>query len=260
MILVDCQAPGISKLLEDTFDHFGNHICYAGAGVGFHDLRQAPSVFTGTGFIPHGGLLLYIPSRATVNVRHGWSRVHGPFIATRVRGNVIQELNWEPAGSFFRDQVEALAPALKGRPVFPDLVSGFTLSIGKEGGEDVIRDPISINAADELVVLSDVPENAAMYLSQGDASSLLQAAQQAVAECNPADAVDNCFIVECFSRALMLKDGFPRELEAVTAALQKFTDVPAEGILALGEIASSGRTSLEFYNKTFVVRLASTAA
>lgn len=255
LILVDCLAPGIAGLLEAIYDRYGHRFPYVGAGAGYHDLRSAPSVFTEAGLIARGGLLVQTTWRATVQVRHGWRRVSGPFIATRTRGNVIQEFNWEPAGSFYRTQVEALAPALAGRPVFPDLGAHYPLSIGKEGGEDVMRDPMMVNSDDELVVLSDVPENAVMYLAHGDQESLIGAAQQAVEACGTPDDVDACFIADCFSRALMLGEDFPRELAGISGALARFTEVPAEGVLALGEIAANGRHSLEFFNKTMVLAL-----
>lgn len=260
LILTDCLAPGIAGLLEDIYDCYGNHLRHVGAGAGYHDLRPAPSVFTEAGLIPHGGLLILTPSRATVQVRHGWRRVRGPFVASRTRGNVIQELNWEPAGAFYRAQVAELAPELRDRPVFPDLNSTYPLCLGREGGEDVMRDPMGINAAGAVEVLSDVSENAVMYLAHGNRDSLVAAARQAVEECGSPDDVIACFISDCYSRALMLGDEFPRELAAVQQALAGFTSLPAEGVLALGEIAANGRRNLEFYNKTFVVALAHAAA
>ena len=255
LMLVDCLAPGISGLLEEIYDRYGNRLHHVGAGTGYHDLRRAPSVFTEAGFIPHGGLLVMTPRRATVHVRHGWSRVRGPFIATRTRGNVIQELNWEPAGAFYRAQVAELAPELAALPVFPDIGAIYPLCIGKEGSEDVMRDPMEINEAGELVVLSDVPENAVMYLAHGNRESLVESARLLARECGEPNDVAACFIANCFSRALMLGDDFPRELATVSEALARFSPVPAEGVLALGEIAANGGGSVDFYNKTLVVAL-----
>lgn len=255
LILVDSLAAPVASVLEAAFDYYGNHIHYAGAGAGFHDLRQAPAVFAESGFLNGGGLLLVMPLATAVGVRHGWRRVRGPYIATRTRGNVIEELNWEAAGPFYRNEVERLAPAFRGRPVFPDLGSHFPLGIGKEGGEDVMRDPIAIGAAGELQVLSEVSENSVMYLTQGEETTLIEAACQAVAACSAAADADFCFIADCYSRTLMLGERFSRELSAVATALAAITGQPAEGVLAFGEIAANGTSSLEMYNKTFVVAL-----
>jgi hypothetical protein len=254
-ILVDSQSPGIAALLEDLYDRFADRVHHVGGGAGRHDLAPLPSIFTDEGLIEHAGLVVLVPRTSSVAVRHGWRRVRGPFVATRTRGNVIQELNWEPAGSFYRAQVEALAPRMEGRPVFPDLASSYPLCIGKEGGEDVMRDPMYISDADELVVLSDVPENSVMFLAHGDPDSLIESARQAVDDCGGVRQATSCFVSDCYSRALMLGDRFPRELAAVSAALAQFTDLPAEGVLALGEIAANGSRNLEFFNKTIVVAI-----
>ncbi|MEJ2406171.1 MAG: FIST N-terminal domain-containing protein [Candidatus Thiodiazotropha sp.] len=255
LLFMDSQSPGISGFMEAIYDQFGTRVHFAGAGAGFRDLRQAPSIFCESGFIEHGSLLILLPQLSTVNVRHGWKRVAGPFIATRTNGKIIQELNWEAAGSFYRREIEALAPELKSKPVFPDLVMRFPLSIGKQAAEDVVRDPFSINDADEIVCLSDVPENSAIYISEGSKDSLIEAAQQAITECNKGDRASTCFISDCYSRALMLDDELATELHRAGSALKQITDKPLQGVLALGEICGNGHSSLEFYNKTFLVAL-----
>ncbi len=255
LLFMDSHSPGVTGFMEAIYDRYGTTINYAGAGAGYRDLRQAPCIFNQSGFIKHGGLLILLPQTSTVNVRHGWKRVAGPFIATRTTGKVIQELNWEAAGTLYRREVEAIAPELKGKPVFPDLASRFPLSIGKQSAEDVVRDPFDINANDEIVFFTDVPENSAIYISEGNKETLIDAAQQAVAECEQGEGVSVCFISDCYSRALMLGDDLERELEVVSDTLKQFTDTPAHGALVMGEICGNGRTSLEFYNKTFVVAL-----
>lgn len=255
LAFVDCQAPGIAGFLEALFDQYGNQVRQAGGGAGFRDLRASPSIFCGRQLLPQAGLLILLPRQATVQVRHGWRRVRGPFVATRTRGNVIQELNWEPAGRFYRNLIGELAPELGDRPVFPDLNSIYPLCIGKEGGEDVMRDPIDITADDEIVVLSDVPENSVMYLAHGNRDTLVAAAGQAVADCGRPPGITSCFVSDCYSRALMLGNQFTRELDCIDSGLREAVGIPAEGVLALGEIASDGRRSLEFYNKTTVIAL-----
>lgn len=255
LVFVDCLAAGITGFLETLFDTYGNHIHYAGAGAGFHDLRDAPSVFGESGFIDRGALFLLVPRHLTVSVQHGWRRIAGPFIATRTRGNVILEFDWSAAGPFYRDQVEAQDATMRGRPVFPDINAVYPLCIGKAGCEDVMRDPMRIGSEGEITVLSDVTENSAMYLAHGDATSLVAAARQAVLDCGKPGPVDVAFVSDCYSRALALGETFCDELAEVSDALREITPTRPEGVLALGEVAANRRANLEFYNKTFVVAL-----
>lgn len=255
-VLVDCLAPGISRLLDDLYDRYGTSLRHAGAGCGYHDLRNAPTVFWNGGWIPQGALITVFPGKSTVAVRHGWTRVGKPFIASRTRGNRIDELDWEPAGVQYLRAVTEQDPALAGRPVFPDINSSFPLALGKEGAEDVIRDPIAVNDDGSLTTLSEVPENCVLYLAHGDGDTLVAAAKEAVDACSSVTGIERCFVSDCFSRAIAHGESFGRELAAVCDALARYTDVVPEGVLALGEVAASGRHSLEFYNKTFVVALA----
>jgi len=255
LIFLDCLSPNVFRFLEEIFDHYSTTISYAGAGCGFHDLRQALSLFSDNRLIRHGGLVILLPQSGTANVKHGWSRTGGPYIATRVDGNVIKELNWEPAGTFYRNEIAKLAPELRDKPVFPFLNSTFPLSIGKQSTEDVVRDPIDINDQDEIIVLSELTENSAMYLVKGDKTSMIEAARQATEACRTDSAVAHCFISDCFSRALMLKDDLQQELSGVEEVLRQYTDTRAEGVLALGEVCGNENSTLSFYNKTFVISL-----
>ena len=255
LILVDCQARGISGFLSQIYNEYGNRINYVGAGTGFSDLRAQPSIFTDSGFVDSGAFLITFPSPSVSRVRHGWNRVAGPFIATRTDGSVIQELNWESAGTFYLQQVAELSPGLEDKPIFPTLNSLFPLSIGRPFAEDVMRDPIEINAADEIVTLSDVPENSMIYIETGDNASLIDGACQAVSECAGATDVSVCFVSDCYSRALKLGDSLNQELQEAGDILKSITEAPMEGVLALGEVCGNERSTLEFYNKTFVISL-----
>lgn len=253
ILLVDCLAPNIETLMDQLYDRYGSQMHLVGAGAGYHDLRPMPSIFNREGLQPHAALMIAMPRRLTLGVRHGWTRVAGPFVVSRSKGNVIQELNWEPAGTFYRNQVALQDPSLRDKPVFPDLGSSYPLCIAKEGSEDIMRDPMYITEADEVVVLSDVPENSVMYLAHGDRSSLIEAARLAVDDCGPADHVDLCFVSDCYSRVLMLGDALGQELDTARSALH--AQIALEGVQALGEVAANGKQKLEFFNKTFVVGL-----
>lgn len=253
IILTDCMAPNISGLLEEVYDHFGNAASYVGGGAGFHDLRRSPCIFTDQGLLPDAAVVALTPEKTSVGARHGWQRMSGPFVASRTEGNVIHEINWEPAGEFYRRQVAALNPALSGRPVFPDVAAAYPLTIAKEGGEDVVRDPIRIDEAGRLVVLSDVQENAVMYLGFAEPAAVLAAAGHAVADLAVEGDISRCILFDCYSRSLMLGADFARELQIAGETLSPMTAVKPDGVLAMGEIASNGKGNLEFYNKTFVV-------
>lgn len=255
VLFMDCLAKGISTLMGELYDSFGGQLSYYGAGTGYRDLRDQPSVFNDEYFMRGIGLLVLSPRPATVRVRHGWKRVAGPFVASRTQGNVIRELNWEPAEALYRDAVTAQDPAFEGRPIFPDVGAVYPLCIAYDGGEDIIRDPIHADGAGSITVLSDVAENAMMYLAHGDQESLIAAAREAVLACGTPTDPSLCFVSDCYSRALKLGDAFPLELRAVGEALRGICNKPVEGVLGLGEVANSDGRYLALHNKTFVIAL-----
>jgi len=72
---------------------------------------------------------------------------------------------------------------------------------------------------------------------------------------SPATPYAGTLVFDCISRALFLQDHFAQELAAVAQGQS-----PLFGALTIGEIANSGRSYLEFFNKTTVVaRLGETA-
>jgi hypothetical protein len=255
LIFLDCLSPNVIRFLDEVYDAYSTTISYAGAGSGFHDLRNELTLFSANQMIRHGALVILFPQPSSTTVKHGFSRIAGPYIATSVAGNIIRELNWEPAGTFYRNEVEKLKPALQDKPVFPHIISTHPLSIGKQSAEDVVRDPIQINDANEIILLSEVTENSAMYIVEGDKASLIGAARLAAEECRTDTAFSHCFVSDCYSRAIMLKDDLQQELSEVEEALQQYTNIRVEGVLALGEICGNERSSLSFYNKTFVISL-----
>lgn len=260
VVLIDAMAAAqaTARLLEDLFDRYAHHVSHVGGGAGYSDLRQAPVLFTERGLVAEAALVVQMPRPIAVQVRHGWQRVRGPFVASRTRGHHILEINWEPAGAFYRRQL-ARQCASEGSPVeFETLKLSYPLCIGKDGGEDVIRDPMAVNAADEIVMLSAVPENSVMYLAGTTAEALVRAAGEASAACaaeagTSLQGFGTTLVFDCFTRRGLLGPRFVDELQALQSAVDAVSGQPVQGVLALGEVAASADWPIEFFNKTVVV-------
>jgi hypothetical protein len=132
------------------------------------------------------------------------------------------------------------------------------LAIYSEGQEDVVRDPIGVTEDGALVFVSQVPENAQIYLLTGDPHSMMRAVRQSLERLRlPPDVTPQvCLTIECFTRTLSLGEHFSSELGVIAERLAKVAPgLGVEGILALGEIAGDGERALEIHNKTVVVDL-----
>lgn len=254
-LLIDCFSPDISGFLSRLFNRFGNSVNYFGGGVGNRNMQSGPVIFTPEGVYRNAALVAVLDTGGKVNVRHGWERLDGPFIASRTDKNVIQELNWEPAMDLYRRILPDELQNVAADELFTRFSPGYPFGIQKEGREDVVRDPIRLTPAGEMVCLSDVPENSVMYLEHANPERLIEAAGRAIDEVT-ADRKSpaSCLVYDCYSRSLLLGEAFLRELEVVADRFKSVApQLAVEGAIVLGEIASDGEQSLEFYNKTFVV-------
>jgi hypothetical protein len=214
-------------------------------------------VFTRDGVFQGAAIIALSTLPARLGVRHGWSELRGPFLATRTNGNVIIQLNWRNAFEVYRATVEADAGAPITRETFLRIASGYPFGLRKEGQEVLVRDPVGVTEAGHLVCVGDVPENATLSILKGDPAQLVAAAGRAAREAaaasvaGAAQPVRHCLVSDCVSRGMFLGDRLADELGAIADGLGA-AGRPV-GMLTLGEISSQGEGYLEFFNKTSVV-------
>lgn len=255
LVLLDATAPRISAFLADIFDRWGNRVTCCGGGAGRADLAPLPALFTEAGWLPKGGLVAVGPNRVSVEVRHGWRRVGPAFVATRSRGAEIEEINWEPAATFYWNLVGGLDPGMRSAPFYPDINGRFPLAMARSGNEDVIRDPVRETPSNGVLFLSDVPENSVLHLMAATPEAMLAAATEGAERLAERVSAGCTLMLDCGSRANALGERFVEELERVRQGLGDLVR-PEDGLmgmLVLGEIASDGEGRIELYNKTLVL-------
>jgi hypothetical protein len=116
----------------------------------------------------------------------------------------------------------------------------------------VVRDPFAV-IDNVLQLVDNVDEGEYVEILHGNLDSLLVGASKAreIAFSKIKDGMDihSVFCIDCISRVLFMETDFTKELKAISH------DVDVTGILAIGEIANSGESFLEIYNKTIVIGL-----
>lgn len=256
MILVDGLTSNISLFLAEMFNRFGSSVNYFGGGAGSLSLKQEPCILTPEGVFQDAAVITFIRLESSLGVQHGWQKIMGPIVATKTRKNVIVELNWSNAFEVYREIVEADAGAKLTQENFFSIAKGYPFGIYKEGAEDIVRDPIMVNDAGELICVGEVPENAVLNILKGENVALIQAAGQAADDCQNFNGRKVYFapVIDCISRVLFLEQDFGQELAMVKQNVGvHYEGCVPEGVLTLGEISSDGKGFLEFYNKTIVV-------
>ena len=255
-IWIDGLTSQIGTFLSEMYNNLGNSVRYLGGGAGSLSLQQKPCIFTREGFFQDAAVVVFSPLESQLGVCHGWQRLKGPFPATETNKNTITALNWRNAFDVYKEVVETDSQQAIAIDNFFDIAKGYPFGIFKEGQEDIVRDPIVVNEAGELICVGEVPENALLHILKGDKNSLIASARQAVLEATQGDPnrLTDCLVVDCISRVLFLGDQFSEELTALKTQLATVSQsTTVEGVLTLGEISSYGEGFLEFFNKTIVV-------
>lgn len=254
ILLTDGLSSNTSYFLDKLFDQFSDTLNYFGGGAGSLTLKPQPCVFSNEGFFQDCAILGIIDQDADLGVRHGWKKVSGPHVVTKAEGNIIYELNWENPLQVYRSHLKEIA----GKDITPenfyDVAKGFPFGIFKEGSEDVVRDPITVDEHGHLICVGDIESNAIVNILSGDKESLIESSAQAARDAVKCGAVGSFLVADCISRALFLGDDFQEELVAINKEIRALNlDNIAEGALTLGEISSYGTGYIEFFNKTTVV-------
>ena len=259
IVLFDGLCPNLEGFVESLYAIIGLRAVVVGGGAGHLDLVQQPCLLTNAGVFEDSALLVALPGVIDRGMAHGWQLLSGPFLVTRSEGNLLVELNYQPALEVYRTQVEAHSGWRFADTDFFSISKTFPLGIEGVDGDFLVRDPIK-QAGDALVCVGEVPQNATVYLLKGEAGALIASAgEAALAACaqrrrrgNVTDAPD-AMVFDCISRVLFLGAAFNEELAAIEAALIDCGEV--FGALTIGEITSSRAGVIELMNKSTVVAL-----
>ena len=253
LVLVDGLTKHVALFLDRLFRQLGNRVRYIGGGAGSLSFEQKPCLFDNKGFYQDAALVLWVKAATALGIRHGWSRLRGPFIATQTEGTVVKQLNNQPAFQVYRQLVEQKAGTTLTKENFFSIAKEYPLGIYHVGMDYIVRDPFTFTENQALVCVGEVPKGAMIYILQGNKQSLVENAKIATSEAmqDHPDSQHN-LIVDCISRVLYLEDDFGQELNAVLSALPDQAPTPY-GMLSLGEIATFKTGRVEFFNKTFVV-------
>ncbi|MEO0898387.1 MAG: FIST C-terminal domain-containing protein [Bacteroidota bacterium] len=257
LILVDGLTAHIADFLIQLHNLFGHKVDFFGGGAGSLSLQQMPCLFDNKGIYQDAALVAFIPSEIKLGVRHGWKKIMGPLIATKTHKNIIVELNWQNAFEVYKEVVEADSKEKFNGDNFFDIAKGYPFGIYKEGEEDIVRDPITVNDKGELTCVGEVPENTVLNILKGEPENLIHSAALAtsdsLAQLQGKKATP--ILIDCISRVLFLEDRFSEELQAMKDSLTHLEGEIPQGALTLGEISSYGEGFVDFFNKTFVLGL-----
>lgn len=179
-------------------------------------------------------VLVGLYGQVTVNNSYcsGWTEFGAERIVTKSVGNVVSEIDGQPALALYKKYLGELASSLPGSGM------RFPLNIlTPEGDHSLIRTLLAVNeAAQSLTFAGDVPQGSRCKLMRTNLDRLIESADVAAQQARPKNSSEGlCVIVSCVGRRIVLGQLTEEELEAVerhAGVAMKLT-----GFYSYGELA-----------------------
>lgn len=205
-------------------------------------------VFSGTEVFPSACLALHLSGVGVrVEVVRGWDPASPVYRVTRAEGNVLWEIDGEPATRWYRRFFEVdgeLAPMPESAWRFPLIVEGPAPE--RSGLYRSMR--FYDQPPGAVTFWGDLEPGDRVRLGMGNDRSLVRTAGALAPVPRPEAAV----LFSCVGRERVLGDGAEAEIRAVHRALG---EVPLSGFFSFAEIGPSGGGGPAFYNQTAILVL-----
>ncbi len=194
-------------------------------------------------------------------VRSGWSPIGLAKKVTRSSGNVVFELNGQPALEVYERFLGKHADKLPGVGVeYPFGLVDQAGNVG-EDGYYLLRATMSVNREEGSITFAgEIPEGAMVRLTCGEYTSVLEAAERAARmarEGLQGSVPSMVFFYSCMARRIVLGRRTKEEGEQVSSVFGK--DVPVLGFYTFGEYCRAGCDGPSlFHNETATVSVIGT--
>jgi hypothetical protein len=180
--------------------------------------------------------------------RGGWDPFGPERAITRSEGNVLHELDGQPALDLYKRYLADHAAALPASGLL------FPLTIRGETGDPVVRTLLAVDEANKTMTFAgDVPTGYRARLMTANFERLVDGASNA-AKLAGGDVAepDLAILISCVGRKLVLKQRIDEELEVVRDTFGPATVMT--GFYSYGEIAPFSPTSpCELHNQTMTI-------
>jgi methyl-accepting chemotaxis protein len=254
VLLTDGLSGSAEQLVTDLYDRGQGSVQIVGGAAGDEGQFRLTRVGAGQSGSSDAAAALHVFSPAPwgVGVNHGLRSTTKPMRVTRAVGNVVFELDGEPAFATYVRHAAARGITLTRENAAPYLIGN---ELGIHFFERIIRAraPLAVGADGSLSCAAEIPQGSMVSILDGDPPSMVEAARSAALEAKEqlgAKQAAGILLFDCVCRGMILQDGFHREIDAIRSV---FGDVPTAGFLTYGEIARYRGKLDGWHNATAVV-------
>jgi len=207
-------------------------------------------VFTESNITERGALVLAFDRtkvELTGMATSGWIGLGSEFIVNRSDGNVVYEINQEPALDLYMDYLNVSEEDL------PGIGLEYPFLLKKEGSEDVIRAVMQIDVEKRsLVFAGSVPEGSTVSFSTSPGFEIMENTRNRIMDFYRANPkTDLMLLFSCVARHVALGPLISTEIKLASLKWK----VPLAGFFTFGEFGSNPGQISQFYNQTFTLAL-----
>ncbi len=254
VLLTDGLSGAAERLVTELYDRAQGGLQIVGGAAGDEDKFKVTHVGAGeTGSSDAAAAMhVFSPTPWGVGVDHGLRSTTKQMRVTRAEGNVVFELDGEPAFAIYVRHAAARGIELTPENAPPYLIGN---ELGIHFFERIIRAraPLAVGPDGSLSCVAEIPQGSMVSILDGDPQSMVEAARSAALEAKEhlgGAETAGVLLFDCVCRGMILRDEFHREIEAVRSV---FGDVPTAGFLTYGEIARYRGRLDGWHNATAVV-------
>lgn len=190
----------------------------------------------------------------TSSIYGGWTPFGPQRIVTRSEGNILYELDDQPALELYKKYLGDKSKDLPGSALL------YPLNVITEGtANSIVRSILNIDEEKNAMILAgDVPENAKVQLMMTNVDNIAKASEKAAQQAleNRKTSPQLAILVSCIGRKLVLDQRVEEEVEEVMEVLGAETIL--SGFYSYGEIAPfQGESGCRLHNQTMTITLIS---
>jgi len=190
----------------------------------------------------------------TFSIYGGWTPFGPERTVTKSEGNILFELDGQPALDLYKTYLGDKAKDLPGAALL------YPLNVKSDDEEQsIVRSILNINEDDNSVILAgDIKENSKVQLMMTNVDNIANASERAARQALEyrKNKPEIAFLVSCIGRKLVLDQRVEEEIEEVIEVLGQGTTV--SGFYSYGEIAPfHGEMACQLHNQTMTITLIS---
>jgi methyl-accepting chemotaxis protein len=254
VLLTDGLCGAGEKLVVDLHGLGQGSFQIVGGAAGDEGKFQATPVGANGRAATNAAAALHVFSSSPwgVGVNHGLRSTTAQMRVTKAKGNVVQEIDGQPAFKVYERYAAERGVKLEAASATPYMVSN---QLGIHFFQDIARARAPLGVGDDLSLTcaAEIPKGSMVSILHGDPASMVDAARTAAEEAKQhlgGKKAAGVLLFDCVCRGMILKDGFDQEIDAVRSV---FAGVPVAGFLTYGEIARYPGKLNGWHNATAVV-------